>query len=201
VVNGAVWSIAYEFKCYLLVFACGLFGVFRKKWPWVYLTAMTVLVYLLMSYGLISDWRYSDARCLMEFMIGGCYYLYKDKIAWNLKLAIFAALVLVVGMTSKHLAELFVGTCWGYLIIYFANSAKGLLAFNSLPDVSYGTYLYAWPINKVIIWYWPDMNLILAVLIVLVLSVWVGWVSWEFVELPMLRMKGRAAKRVAVGAS
>ena len=37
-VNGSLWTIAYEFRCYVLVAAFGLLRLLRMRWPWLLLT-------------------------------------------------------------------------------------------------------------------------------------------------------------------
>lgn len=77
----------------------------------------------------------------------------------------------------------------GYAILHFAKSGPLVWGFHRWPDISYGVYLYAWPLNKIWLWYFPEMNLVSLVLLVFLSSVLVGLVSWYAVENPCLRLK------------
>ena len=84
----------------------------------------------------------------------------------------------------------------GYLLFYFAFRPMWLTeSFNRLPDISYGVYLYGWPVQTLLVAYLPPVSpwlkLGLACVIVLPLSV----LSCYLVEQPMLRWKN-ARRRV-----
>jgi peptidoglycan/LPS O-acetylase OafA/YrhL len=72
----------------------------------------------------------------------------------------------------------------GYIIftIGFCVTSGPLTRINSKTDISYGVYLYAWPVAKLLLWYWPDMPIALGILINFVIACALGWASWHLVE-------------------
>ncbi|WP_076503397.1 acyltransferase [Pseudacidovorax sp. RU35E] len=189
VLNGSLWSIPYEFKCYLLVLATGIMGIYSRRfvWPAVFLGCTTVHVLNRLS---ISDIPFDlYFRCGMAFTAGGCFYIYKDAIKWTKVYACICLIFLLLILPVAPLAEPAVVTLWGYLIIYYAHNGKRLLGFNRLPDLSYGIYLYAWPINKIILWHFPTINLYLSMLIVFLLTVPFAAASWYVIEKPSIEIK------------
>jgi peptidoglycan/LPS O-acetylase OafA/YrhL len=77
----------------------------------------------------------------------------------------------------------------GYAILHFAKSGPTVWGFHRWPDISYGVYLYAWPLNKIWLWTFPQMNLAALVLLVFLSSVLAGLLSWYAVEKPCLKLK------------
>ena len=56
-------------------------------------------------------------------------------------------------------------------------------------DVSYGVYLYAFPIQQSVYALWPGLSFSASLLVVTVLTLIAGWLSWRLVEAPALRLK------------
>jgi peptidoglycan/LPS O-acetylase OafA/YrhL len=75
-------------------------------------------------------------------------------------------------------------------------SGTALLRFNKYPDISYGVYLYAWPINKMILWHFPAINVYVAMVVVFVLSVFAGGASSYLVERPFMMAKKLFRQRI-----
>lgn len=78
----------------------------------------------------------------------------------------------------------------GYLLLYFAfTHIPSLSAFNQLPDVSYGLYLYGWPIQKLLIWYFPLVTPGGLFIASISIGIGAGLLSWFLVEKPCLQFK------------
>lgn len=168
---------------------CGLFGLMRWRFAWVAIFLVCALTYVAAGVGWVyfsSDFYY---RLGMVFSAGVCFYLYRDSIPWDGRLAVLAMICLLALLFVKVAAEVAVSVFMGYAIIYYALYGKIVPAFNKLPDVSYGVYLYAWPINKVVLWHLPDISVVSAVAAVLLLSCLAGLISWHLVEKPFLMLK------------
>lgn len=187
--NGPLWTISWEFKCYLLVAVCGALGLLRRGWLWPMMFIACAAVYFSAAVGWLSfssDYYY---RLGMAFSAGASFYVLRGVIRWDGRLAIMALLVLVALLFFKAVAEIAVCVLWGYAIIFYALHAKVFDAFNELPDVSYGVYLYAWPLNKIVLWHFPDIGVGLSVAVVVALACCAGALSWHLVEKPFLKLK------------
>jgi len=193
--NGAIWSIPFEFICYLLVLVCGLTGVLNRRWIWFLLFLICAISHIANRMGMTHISFDVLIRCGMAFTAGGCFYLYRNLIAWR-GYAAWVSLALFVGfLFINPLAEPALCLFWGYAILYYAMEGTSLLGFNKYPDISYGVYLYAWPINKILLWHFPTMNVYAAMAVVFVLSVCAGVVSSYLVEQPFMGLKRRFRQR------
>jgi peptidoglycan/LPS O-acetylase OafA/YrhL len=81
-----------------------------------------------------------------------------------------------------------------YAILWLALSkASPLHYFSPSSDISYGVYLYGWPTQKLLLWYFPTLTLGLQMLLTLSISMALGWVSWNILEKRFLALKPRGA--------
>jgi peptidoglycan/LPS O-acetylase OafA/YrhL len=64
-----------------------------------------------------------------------------------------------------------------------------LLTLNAKDDISYGVYLYAWPIAALILWYWRDVPVLALDGLTLVGAVVSGFISWHLIEKRALALK------------
>ncbi len=198
--NGAIWTIPYEFQHYLLVLLSGVAGLFGRRHLWPAVFVMSALVHMLASVGVVSFSGAVYVRFLMAFSAGCCFYLYREVLPWTPALARVALLLFAACLFFEPLAEPGLCLFWGYAILHYAHAGTACTGFNRLPDVSYGIYLYAWPINKILLWHFPELNIYLTMVLVGVLSILAGAISWYVVEKPFLQLKkaSGAAGRVNI---
>lgn len=189
VLNGAIWSIAIEFECYLFVLVCGLAGVFKKPRIWILLFLICTAIHIANRTGVLNTQFDLHIRCIMAFTAGGGFYLYRKLIVWRGGVACISLMLFAVFLCVRPLAEPAVCIFLGYAILYYSMKGTSFLEFNNYPDISYGVYLYAWPINKIILWHFPMINVYLAIVVIFVLSIFFGMMSSSLVESPFLKLK------------
>jgi peptidoglycan/LPS O-acetylase OafA/YrhL len=77
-----------------------------------------------------------------------------------------------------------------YAILWLALSASSPLRhFSPSNDISYGVYLYGWPTQKLLLWYFPTLPLGMQMLLTLSVSMLLGWASWTLLEKRCLALK------------
>jgi len=144
--NGSLWTIQWEFVCYLFVAVVGLWGCFKhRRW---------LLAFLLWSMTCYVFWHLQDGdyhwRFTIFFLTGSCVWLWRDKISIRRDFAL-AALAFWAGATCwpQHgvlLMELM--ACYLILWIGYAMQIPSM-AWTRKVDLSYGVYLYAFPIQQI----------------------------------------------------
>ena len=207
---GAMWTISIEFRCYLLVLVLGVMGAFRRPSFIALLAALSLLTFELAppSFWGFADgmplapaWIYSlreYARLVGVFLVGSMFYLWRDHIKLNRLGAAVALSTLCACLFVAKLAEPAFALFGGYLIFAFANWQHfGVLGrINNRDDISYGLYLYAWPVENLIIWLWP-LPLLVTGAATLLIAASLGWLSWHFVEKPVMERLRRRTRRPA----
>ena len=194
-VNGAMWTIRLELICYLGVLAAGLSGVLRRPQVWLGLTLVALVLAFLGRLGVSGGILHVMLtlpllRLSAFFLVGGACYLFRSFLPTRGWSALGCLAVAGAGLFSKSAVEFVLATFGGVALFWFGRrTIPGLSEFNRLPDVSYGVYLYAWPMQKLLLQRWPHMSPWTLSLVVGVLSLAIGALSWYSVERPFVRMK------------
>jgi peptidoglycan/LPS O-acetylase OafA/YrhL len=190
--NGSMWSIAVEFQCYLILAALGVIGLLSRRF------SLSLVIAGLLA---LSAARFSGTL-LKFFAVFGCgalFYLYRDRIYYNWRLAIVAACGLIVLMFSSRLAVAAFAILGGYLLFWFAFNVKSpaLARVGRNVDISYGVYLYAWPVQKSLIWANPGISPWVLFIEATTIASIIAWGSWWLVEKPFLDLKTRLTPAVS----
>lgn len=214
--NGSAWTISYEFRCYILAAAFGIAGLYARPRIYAALTATVLAASVVLGWnsdtpGHVPGWVeavFGDplqvARLLSAFMTGACFWLYRRSLPLRGLYAAVAAAALCGLAFSPHFAETALVLFGGYLLFWISFKVrwKPLLTINARDDISYGTYLYAWPIGIVLIWYWRAIPAPVLTLATLAGALVLGAISWFVIERPALKWKpkGRQARERAAAA-
>ncbi|WP_426757132.1 acyltransferase family protein [Myxococcus sp. Y35] len=185
-VNGSLWTLKYEVGFYLLTLALGLTGLLRKGTVALGLVGAATATFVT---GRLGYWP----ELYLYFGGGAALYLWRERV----RMSPWVAAVCVVGwLVTARLGQgcrIATGLLGGYVVLYLAFQPLGALAdFGRRGDLSYGLYLYAFPVQQAVTallggptaWW---VNAAVAFPCVLLLSA----LSWRWVEQPALRRKDR----------
>jgi peptidoglycan/LPS O-acetylase OafA/YrhL len=160
--NGSMWTIAYEFRCYLLVVALGLAGAFAGARRYA-IPVLAVVCLALNATEALSGFyiRFSgylgdpapSVRLAGLFLTGMSFYIFRASIRFSNAGALLCAVLLAGAMFISNLAEAAFAIFGGWLIFWFAFQVKPLWISKvaTKTDISYGVYLYAWPVQSTLL--------------------------------------------------
>lgn len=200
--NGSLWSLYFEFLCYLLIGFLGLFAVVRRSpWPMIVAFAISVAVYAnleaLAPYLSTSDFQLL-AR-LVPFFLGGAVIRLLSPwlgLHWApgvASLVLSLALILFVPVWGGQLAAPFIT----YFLLWFATvlPSPKLIKDN---DISYGFYIYAWPVQQLLAMAGVhEAGIVLYDLAAIVGTAVLAVLSWMLVERPVMERVRRAGAKPA----
>ncbi|MFL5137092.1 MAG: acyltransferase family protein [Microvirga sp.] len=200
---GTVWTLKYEMLCYIGVFAAGLAGLMRQR-----IVALGLIAALFLAI-IALDLLHPDAgkatqtslRLPFLFAAGGVLYLWSDRlpVSWIIAASLLAVTWLAAG-TPLYKALLFAFESYG--VIWLA-LAPGLShpALEPHADLSYGTYLYGWPVQQTLVQLFPGAAALSLLPPAVAISLIVAALSWYLVEKPALSLKARLVRAPAPAAS
>jgi peptidoglycan/LPS O-acetylase OafA/YrhL len=197
--NGSLWTLYFEFMCYLLVAFLGFLPIVRKS-PWPIIAAFALSVLLWANIGLLkplmqSNMDFELAARLIPYFLGGAVVQVLSsrigihRVAGPLAVVIAAALILWVPGFGGQLAAPFIA----YSLLWISTwlPQPGIV---SRHDISYGAYIYAFPVQQLLavfgahhwgVWWFT----VAATLLTVPLAA----ASWRLLERPIMR---RAKKSV-----
>ncbi|CAN5262786.1 acyltransferase [soil metagenome] len=195
--NGSLWTLAIEVKLYVfLTLFCFLgSGLLRR---------IAIALYLLLFLG-VFVWHffvqplpnvpyfensgYATLKLWSAFLIGNCVRIYAMEI--QLPKLIVANFLIFAGCAFfKNVFAWFAFTTLLALVaIYLGNcKSRGDLFWNR-NDISYGTYLWAFPVQQCLMNFYPGINFYLFVTLTLLTTIALAYCSALLVEQPALRLK------------
>jgi peptidoglycan/LPS O-acetylase OafA/YrhL len=138
--------------------------------------------------GFLGTWGW----LLAFFAVGMVLYKLRDSGIFDGRIALAALAGLVLSVPIRQFIELF-PLFGGYLAIYAAlNRRLPYIPATRYGDLSYGLYIYGWPIEALVMYasggkaaWWQVF------LISLPAAALAAFLSWHLVEAPMLRLKPR----------
>lgn len=193
-VNGSLWTLPIEGRLYLLLLVAGLLGALApRRFVGFWLLAI-------IGAGAFAWWQRPLPEYLEYlfwatafFITGSLFWVVRDRVVLKpwLLVPLFAAAVLLRGSP------------W-FVPAYFATVAYGTfcLAFLArLPvidrtDLSYGLYLYGWPMQQLALLLGAT-SVIANTLVASVMALACAALSWFLIEKPALALKPRRAARPA----
>ena len=197
-VNGSLWTIPYEIFLYILPLCLTLLGTLKKVAIVFLFVLWIICIYAVYNYAsfldlhtmpflLLNMWHVVNFAIF--FIAGSIIYLLPDnmkiaRIGWIIPLALWA--ISWFTPYAVILSYIFVPI----MIINFAYQTPYVRIPAHIGDVSYGMYLYAFPIQQIIM-FLTHGTLSVSGLIILTICIIIpiAWLSWHLVEKPALSFK------------
>lgn len=199
-INGSLWTLNYEVLCYLGVVLAGLAGLLaRPQFFAVALLGFAAAYCVNLGHPLHP--RIDNLlRLGLPFAIGMSFWVWRRVIPLSVPVAlILLACVYLTRQTAMTEPVLALALAYGVFVIGYAKSPL-LAAYNRIGDYSYGTYVYAFPIQQMLASFGivtPLANMALALPLTLICAV----LSWHLIEAPAMRLKAktpRAESKVSI---
>jgi peptidoglycan/LPS O-acetylase OafA/YrhL len=205
IVNGQLWTVPFELKCYEILLLISVLGFYKYKRLLIGVVAV-IAAYVVYREGFVgytpttaveTQLILAGYELVLCFILGVGLFRFRDRVIWSAWLGaasgLVAALLLVLplyGGFSMSLGTSLAPIPLSYFTVYLGllNPPKLGLLFGG--DYSYGLYLYGYPIQQAVAsagdwthhWY-------ISLSIALPLSAGVAYFSWHYIEKPFLSRK------------
>jgi peptidoglycan/LPS O-acetylase OafA/YrhL len=135
---------------------------------------------------------------LAVFLMGSVVYVYRERLVLSRWMVLAATAIAFASFWSPAAARWSLAPCCAVLLFSAANAHNPTLArWGKHGDFSYGMYLWAFPIQQVIVHIHPGLHPLQLAICAWPLALLAGVTSWHLVERPFL---GRARARSTDGA-
>jgi peptidoglycan/LPS O-acetylase OafA/YrhL len=192
-VNVSLWTLKFEVLCYMLLALLGVMGLMKEQfrlWSAVGLAGLVSVIFLRMPVPGLAYTALDNVRYLMLFFFTGV-------LAFQCRTWLLVHGLLVLPLASlfafsigTRLVEVTSAVFLGYTMLWIATFKFGpLRAFTNKNDYSYGTYIYAGPIQQMVVHYLPQFSPWVVTAFSIGMAVPMAVYSWELIERPALGLR------------
>ncbi|CAN5212023.1 acyltransferase [soil metagenome] len=198
VFNGSLWTLAYEWQCYIMIGLLALAGVLAKARFVVPLLTAFVGAVEVMSF---IDWdatsRFVPAladpellQLTFAFLVGSSIAVYSNEIIFDNRLGIFAGVLALLSLRFGAFSIVGVAAASYFVFYLAARLPRRVQWIGGKSDYSYGVYIYGFLVQQVLAYFGVhNLGYVPFVLIALVLSLGFAWLSWHLVEKRAMALK------------
>lgn len=204
-INGPLWTLHFEYMCYWLVVALGILGCVQRPRVLLGLFLTLLLAWMAVRYVQASHWRPVTRAGFLAWNMGGHYvrltalfvggmlwFNWQHKLRLN-ALTLLIATALFVLLMFRYNGAVLAMLPLAVMLHWIGYKPLPALRIFQGADLSYGMYLYAWPIQKLLLFYGVTRDPWVLTVWTTLLSIIAGWLSWTLVEKPFLRRKPQPA--------
>ncbi len=190
-VNTPLWTVSVEAMLYVCVAGLGVLGLLRRRWLTSALIAalFSWLIVWPMSRGAFN--YVQELRLTVEgfFGAGVIVCLLRRHVPISNGIMLVIAIACALAQMTTH-AFPFTLLAIAYFVLWFAYVPR-LPAMPYRADLSYGTYLWGWPVQREVLALTHVHSAVALFAIAAPIALAIGALSWVFVEKPALRLKTR----------
>lgn len=179
VANGPLWSLAHEVAAYALCFAAVRLGLLRQGTGQAALLGAALVLWALPGLPARAE---TFAPLFLAFALGMLAHARRKRLRLSPARTLALALAAPLGWP---LAVAALGM--GLLLLAFRLPARPLAA-----DLSYGAYIYGWPVAQTLAHLCPGLPAPLLALATLAATLPLAAASWHLVEAPLMPRRARA---------
>ncbi len=200
-VNGSLWTLPVEVTAYGATLLFGVTGLLARRRELVAVAIVLLMVIqetiLPTASGLVAtDSAGAVVHWLVHFglfyAVGALLFLYRDHVPLSFGAAAAALIVWVLSFDTGAM------TIVGQIALPYAVLVLGYRApesvdrfFRRIGDLSYGTYIYAFPVQQMIIHYDTGIRPPPLIALSIPITYACAYASWHLVERPALRLRRR----------
>lgn len=214
VINGPLWTLTWEVLCYFAVAIFGLSGMLgRGTLPaivgaaWIALfaniqnhsSAMTVIVPMLLAFLMgafiqVKEVDWNLRRYGRWFVAAFAFIAFTPLLYATIGAASAIPFLWGPSLTQMELRDLLWFATFPFVVIYLCRYAPFTL--NIETDISYGVYIFGWPIQQLIVYLAIKYDMPLGphalMLFAIPATCGMSYLSWHFVERVALNFKRRS---------
>ena len=195
-VNGSLWTLPLEAGCYVMVAVLGVLGLLHRRAVLAGAAALVLLTITPLSpvSAAVSTTTSANLPSVLvlvaAFLLGSLLFACRARLrlSWAIPAAIGVVWVLCwkSGWSTATVVLLLSTT----VLVFAFRTPPSLRRLTAPGDVSYGIYVYAFPVQQSVAALWgPDLKPGVMFVIALPVTYALALLSWRLIERPALRRK------------
>lgn len=195
-VNGSLWTLPLEIRCYVGAALLLALGVLRRAWLFAPLALAVVFADGIWGGAQLLG-EPAAANCIALFLIGAVARVSRRVVPASVLVSV--ALLLAAWALGEGAAARLLGLFgYAHLVLWIGLVAPRLAwPERALGDPSYGVYIYAFPVQQLAVHLFGPGQPWTVIAFAAPLTLALGWASWRFLEAPILIRKGALAAALA----
>jgi peptidoglycan/LPS O-acetylase OafA/YrhL len=193
-----LWTLRWEFGCYLGILVLGLVRLVSRSRPAI-LAALFAVAYGLViaihfdashdNVNVLGGPLYDNVRFASTFLAGSAMYMYSDRIPAHRNIALGAAVIVGLALAFVPDYRIVALIPLTYLVIWMGATVRGPSITNK-HDISYGVYIYGWIVQELLAIYGAyKLGFVPFAIFSFLGTVPFAVASWFAIERPSLRLK------------
>lgn len=196
-VNASLWTLPWEIWMYLVLAGLFVLRLLRGAWLMVF-WLLVMACHAAAMFDIIELGVHGEIalRFLAYFFSGALFYKYQKLLPLTLSRQIAMTAIFTVftfGVQNATLLPLFVAHTTLFLAFYRPIVVRRL---SKGADISYGIYLYAYPVQQALVMFLGPHDPYLNTLLSFIITAPLAALSWYYVEKPALALKPILIDRV-----
>ncbi|WP_368157186.1 acyltransferase family protein [Aeromonas sp. R10-2] len=191
-VNGSLWTLPIELWMYLLVALLGFSNVLMSRATYnLVLLLFPVLLYVQGNEGFFIFNNPRTVQLGLLFFLGGFFYINREVIQLNFPVLAGLAVITYLVRGSNSLL-IFKCIIFSYSVLVLGLHPKlRLPAIDKYGDISYGLYIYAFPVQQLLAFFVENITPINMFFFSSLITLLLAFTSWRLIEKPALSLKGK----------
>lgn len=189
-INGSLWTLPVEVRLYVMVAILGVLGILKRTWLFNITAVLGVAAFLYWPERMPVGMSPNKPVLFLSFVLGMFFCLNKKYILPDLKVLLLIT-GLCVGMRFWDTAAYYddvIAIAFGCAVLYMGFYCPVRLPrMDRFGDFSYGLYLYAFPVQQMIVaWLGPGQPLRM-VCLSFIGTLLLAILSWYLIEQPIMK--------------
>jgi len=201
-VNGSLWTLPVEACCYGMVAVFGLLGLLRRSWLLLALGCVLLLFVTPLSPmtkapagGTTSGNLTLVIMLIGTFVLGTLAYSVRSRLRLSWILLAALTLLWVVTWDGGWVRATGVPAIALAVLVFAFRTPAWLRRLTAPGDLSYGIYVYAFPVQQSIAALWHSVDPLVMFAIAFPVTYGLAFLSWRLIEKPALALKRVVAPR------
>jgi peptidoglycan/LPS O-acetylase OafA/YrhL len=190
-VNGSLWTLPAEVRCYTFVLLLGLIGILRNR---IYVLCISLIILALYIFHVAYlNFFFSEIEkttLFIFFLAGILVYCFKDKVIINNFIGVGLFILFLFIRNDGIGAEVLFDIFLIYATLCFSKD-KFLRRIKFDFDYSYGIYIYGFLVQQIIAYKFGNLSSYQSMCLTIPITVIVAMLSWHFIEKPSLNFAKR----------